>query len=64
MDIIKFIECFKLFLRVSVQTPGIGTLGSTSLVVQYQAEINELQEMINNTLGRVEEIERYCVVMI
>ena len=47
-----------MFVFFFLVIAGIGTLGSTSLVVQYQAEINELQEMINNTLGRVEEIER------
>ena len=51
-------NCIEFILVHIVKTPGIGTLGSSSLVVQYQAEINELQEMINNTLGRVEEIER------
>ena len=38
---------------------GIGSIDGTSLVVQYQAEINQLQDMLDATMGRVEEIERW-----
>ena len=37
---------------------GEGCHTGISLVVQYQAEISHLQDMIQQTMGRVEEIER------
>jgi hypothetical protein len=43
---------------IAIHTAGIGTLNGCSIVVQYQAEINRLQHMVNRTKGRVEEIER------
>lgn len=37
---------------------GIGTADGTSIIVRYQADINKLQEMLGQIMGRVEEIER------
>ena len=38
---------------------GIGSHDGCSVVVQYQAEINHLQTMLNRTKGRVDEIQKY-----
>lgn len=48
----KEIEELELLMK------GIGSASGCSLVVQYQYEISKLQNMVENTLDRVEEIEK------
>ena len=41
---------------------GFGNENGSSIVVQFQAEISKLQEMVNQTLPRVEEIEKQVFI--
>ena len=47
---------------ISVHIAGIGAHDGFSMIVRYQAEITQLQDMLKESKSRVEDIERYPFV--
>ena len=56
MDVVRgeLLELEELMMRFA-------TAKNCSFVVQFQSEINQFQTMLNSTLGRIEQIEKYVL---